>query len=614
MNSLISILISILVLLAGAGVGRLARGLWSSKGESAGDARLVDTALGLGILSLVIFFLMLAAGGTTWLCFPVLGAFAAVFAADCVRRGVVFRLPDRTLPRGAAWWIASLLFAFIFWAMLIPALAPPSMADWDSLAYHLAVPKLYLEHGGIHYIDFTSHSNFPFLMEMLYVPGLVLGNPVAAKLTHFWMAVLLIGAVGLLVRMHVNPRGEALAMIAVMGMPILMWEATTAYVDLATALYTVLSVHLLMSYLDSGDRRHLIGCAVSAGLAASTKMTGLALLPMLAAWLLIDRFAAERRIEWKRALMFAAVALLVCAPWYLKSLIYTGSPVYPFFYSVFGGRDWTAELAANYTMLQKQFGTGHSFGSFMFLPYDLTFRSDLFYDRPGLFVGPIFLVSLPLLFAARYGSRKMVGLLAFFVAQVVVWFQLSEQSRYLIPALAILAALLAGLVYQDERFARARGAFLGVFTATAVFGLLIMYPGVRNTAAVAFGLESRESYLGRTLDIYPAQEYMNSLLPADARVAFFGDTRGYYLDRDYVWADWGHNAAFSRDYASAEDLVRHLRKHGVTHAMVNFGVSFPSRDKAEGTSARVYQAIEEGLFVQVFPDDDFGRAAVYEVK
>jgi hypothetical protein len=61
-------------------------------------------------------------------------------------------------------------------------------------------------------------------------------------------------------------------------------------------------------------------------------------------------------------------------------------------------------------------------------------------------------------------------------------------------------------------------------------------------------------------------------------------------------------------------MASYLREGGVTHAMVNFGVAFPKRDKATGTALRVYEAIEEGLFERVYPAGPDGTVAVYRIR
>ncbi|MCX8052913.1 MAG: glycosyltransferase family 39 protein [Armatimonadetes bacterium] len=617
---------SILVILSGAGIGGLVRAPMRRGDESLDERILLDIAFGLGVLSLIVFVfgslrlfwwkwlpyvLLLPALGFFWRGLPDIAFAARGFAT---RKRTAF----------------DLLCAFILVAVavmvLIPAIAPPSMSDWDSLAYHLAVPKLWIKHGGFYYIEFASHSNFPSLTEMLYIPGLILCRPDAAKLIHYWIGVLLAMAVAILTRKHFDSKTQDLsrafpkvgnawmASIALAGMPIVLWEATTAYIDLATAFYTVVAVHLLLEYVDKMERRHLLGCAACAGFAASTKMTGLALIPMLAIWLLVYRWTAEKKVYWKPTLALVLVAFATCLPWYVKTYLYTGNPVYPFFYSIFGGRDWSAELARNYSTLQSRFGLGHGPAAFLTLPYDLAIRPDAFYDTPGLFVGPIFLVAVPILMVARYRTRKLVGLALLFAAHVVAWFVLTQQSRYLIPAFSLLAVLVSGLLSADESFRRTRAAVWIVLFATAIFGLWTLVSFVKAAAPCVFGFEAHDDYLRKTLDIYPAQEFVNNNVPIDAKLALFGDTRGFYLDRSYVWADPGHNARFTRYFGSLGEFISYLRKAGITHAMVNFRF-FPTRTRAGAQARLVYDAIESGRFQLIYQTRGRGGVvAVYELR
>ena len=608
----LSLLISILILLSAAGIGWAYRRIWREEREPLLDRLVIDTSFGLGILSLVLFVLGVSQFYQyKWVVFLV-GLVGLVFVPRLIGQ-VRDEWPREKTSRWR--WLTILPLVILAVAALIPAMAPPAMDDWDSLAYHLAVPKLYLEHGGIYYINFTTHSNFPFLTEMLYLPGLALNDPVAAKLMHFWVGVLLVLSVYVLARRHLSPDAGPLAALIIAGMPIVLWEATTAYVDLATALYTVLCAYLLLNYLDKPDKASLVGCGIAAGFAASTKMTGMAVLPLLAIWLLVARYVTDRKIELRQALVLVGVGMFVCSPWYVKSIIYTGSPVYPFFYSIFGGRDWSADLAGTYSMLQSKFGMGHGIGSLLTLPYDLTMNSDRFYDTPGLFVGPIFLVGVPvMLLMLQSRTRKMVGLLGFFLAHVGIWFFLSQQSRYLIPAFGILAALIAGIAYSDRKLTVLRPALWVTFSLTAAFGVLTLTPAVQSRLAVAIGQESRGDYLSGWVDTYRAQSWANENLPRGAKVALYGDTRGFYLDRAYVWADPNHNLEFTRKFSSTNEMIGYLQSRGVTHVLINYGFGFPQPDKATGVAARLYDAMVRRKLVPVYPDLDTLRGVtVYEI-
>lgn len=607
-----------LIILAGAGLGRIGSRLWRDNKSPFLDRFVLDVSMGLGLLSLVFF--AAAAGGLLHssgdeISRPVVLCLVfAIVGMRLVREGgmsLMNRLKSRRL---LSWqsgvWVGVLIIIALI--VLIPALAPPSDGDWDSLAYHLAVPKLYLQHGGFYYIDYSSHSNFPFLVEMLYLPALSVGDPIGAKLVHYFYGALLVLAVVMLVRKHFSAKAAPLAALIIAGMPIVMWEATTAYVDLATALYTVVAVYLFLEYLDKPARYSIIGCGIAAGFAASTKMTALALFPLLAIWLIADCWLSKRQFEWKGGLALCIAAILACSPWYLKTLFYTGNPVYPFFYGVFGGKDWSIKLAQNYTMLQAKFGTGHSLASFLRIPYDLTMHSDRFYDTAGLFVGPILLVMIPLLLIFPYKDRKFVGLGIFAVAQVVIWFFLTQQSRYLIPTFALLAILIAAVVHRAEHLKLLRTTVYTIFGATAAFGALTLSGLVAQAGPFVFGMQTQQQYLSRALPIYSAQEWINQNTPKDAKVALFGDTRGFYLDRPYVWADPGHNVAFTKEFRSADDILSNLRSHKISYIMINRR-TFPTRDNATGAAALIYESIDLGRLELVYGDETT-PAVVYLIK
>jgi len=613
MNTLHTLAISLFTLAACAGCGRLVGKLWRGKSDAPIERMLIDTALGAGVISLVFFVL----GALQLYRLPIIIAVLGVFAVALVtsvacsrsRLGGSLALSSRLSTLHSP--LSTMLLIVLALASLIPALAPPAMSDWDSLAYHLAVPKLYVQHGGIYHIGIMSHSNFPMLMEMLYLPAVAMDLPEAARVLNWMFGILLVASVWLMTRRYFGRDAGRTAALGIAGMPIVLFLATTAYIDLAAALYTVIAVYLLMKHLQMGERGYLIGCAIACGFAASTKMTGLATIPLILIWLLVDRRITARRFEWKLGLMFAGIALAICAPWYVKTYIYTGSPVYPFFHGLLGGREWTAEMAALYARSQAVFGMGHDLPAFLMLPWNLAMYSERFYDTPGLFVGPIFLIAVPILLLAKYRSRETIGLLGFFLAYLAVWFALSQQSRYLIPGFAVLAVLMSGLLYQGERLAAARRAVFFAFVVTAGLGLFTLWPAILASAPVVFGQETRDEYLSRSLDVYRADQYMNAYLPSNARVALMGDTRGYYLDRAYTWADGGHNIEFSQDYASAEDFAGYLRSRGITHVMINFGF-FPPRGK--GTDW-LYDAMDKGLLGQAYPSaEEPGRVAVYEVR
>lgn len=606
-----SLIIASAVVLAGLGLITMGRRLFRGADS---NSILTDTALGIGGLSLLILgfgTLQLYSGIgkhiLLGLC-VILALFGAIRAITELLNKLKVRQSNKHKP-ALIHILPIFLLIVVACAVLVAGSAPPAMDDWDSLAYHLTVPRLYIDHGGLYNIDFSSHSNFPMLLEMLYIPGLMLGNPAAAKLVHFITGILFVLAVIRLTEKHIHSSAGYLAGIATAGIPIVMWEGTTGYIDLATALYTVLAVEALLNMQDENKPKLALIAGLFAGFTASTKLLGAATVLFVGVWLTVQHITLRRK-SLGPVLLWFSLGALICLPWYLRTFINTGSPVFPFFYSVFGGRHWNTELAQTYTANQARFGMGHDLLDLIKLPYNITVFSDYFYDTPGLYVGPILLVGLPmLLLLIKHGTNKTLGLAGFIIAQVLLWFALTQQSRYLFPVYGLLGALSAGLAYKIESLKSLKIGLWVIFTVTAFCGLYTIIPSTMDRTAVALGRETTNDYLSRSVDVYRADNYINENLPGDARIALFGDTRGLYLNREFTWADWGHNTRFSRNYSSAGDLAQYLRSQGFTYALVN--LRFLPKDHH---GPLVAEAILQSLFVQEYPVFGLGaKVGVYSI-
>jgi len=200
-------------------------------------------------------------------------------------------------------------------------------------------------------------------------------------------------------------------------------------------------------------------------------------------------------LGWKRdlraavlgSLAYVGIALAVCWPWYLKSYLSTGNPVYPFAYSVFGGKMWTAERTVPYRRHQLEFGMGElppqeemqqmsalqqrfcgprSPLNLLLAPVNLTLYPPEFTVPLTPFgayalssIGPLYLALLPLLLMMK--RRRPVGWLLLIFAPLWVWWLMSMQlTRYLLPSLALICPAVGWAVGEAER----TGGLLGAVT------------------------------------------------------------------------------------------------------------------------------------------------------
>jgi hypothetical protein len=632
-----------------------------------------SAAAGLGVLAYAILAVGLLGAfnrGAFLLLLLALALLGAPCAVSAVRGRVAKASRPATAerPHATQWsvrllpWLAAAAGLYVAGATLLAALAPPGGNDWDGLAYHLAAPKVYLRHGRIHFIPYDSHTDFPFTMEMLYGLGLSLAGAPLARLLHWSAGGLTALAVAAFCRAHLfrrcpnhpAPGGTAktwappLAAALFLSVPQVAWEATTAYIDLGTALFQFLALYALTNAItrreEPAPKRPpiswwLIAGAMS-GWAMGTKYTALipfgmllvaagvwALAPSaqhaarstqpaarqghrLAAWrsrMSPPSPSAERRAPSAAFLALLLAAVVVASPWYLKNLIWTNNPVYPFFYHWFPRSvNWTQEAEDAYRMEQRSFGIGHRAADLVMAPWQTAMEGAAFFTvrtkdaRPdsltrygGIVLGSVGIALLglaPLWPFAHRVDRRAAWLLAYVGANFVAWFWLSQQTRYLLPVLApaaiVAVAVLAALPHGFLRVAA--GCFAGLallinLTATQQLTIAPALP-------VVLGQESPDVYLSRTLpDLYPAMQFVNTL-PPNARVAFYEEVRGFYADRDYFWANPLQNNLIP--YETLTDgaaLARFLRERlGITHVLINLNFA---RDSKE---TRWYRLVQDG--------------------
>jgi 4-amino-4-deoxy-L-arabinose transferase-like glycosyltransferase len=571
-------------------------GAWVLRRLRVKDATLAEelpfaAAIGMGALAYLILGIGLVGQLRLWAALLMLTVLAAIGWREMIRiarsLGGAAALRLRSGQASPPYSVAIFLLA-IFLLTLIGALAPARDNDYDSLVYHLAMPKVYVRDASIHPVPWLTHSNFPFTLEMLYTVGLLAGDQSLAKLFHFgcgWLAALAV--FGFARRWWGSLAGWVGAAIFAAA-PLAAWQMMTAYIELGLALYAFLALAALgrarrepaeglpYSPVDAG---WLWVAALMCGWALGVKMLGgAALIFALVALLWGLRTAPERARAVGRIALFALIAAAIASPWYIKSYLWTGNPVYPFFYEVFDGKFWTSERARDYTAAQKAFGMGSGPLSFLLLPWNLTMQPRWFFDLPGSLrefnvyitvFGPAFLALLPtLILTGRVGPG---GRLALWFALVfaVIWFSLTQNGRYLVPILpglsACAGAAAARLLQRRWLLSSAAALVLGL---SFVSGLVPAYMLAAPAARVALGMESQTDYLMRASPTYRLFHEVQQATPPSARIMLFGDEpRTFYLNRDCLLGD--HAEIFSReDVASAPAFVAALERMGVTHLLL----------------------------------------------
>ena len=626
------------------GLGRLALGR-AARGLDPAARVGVYGLVGFGFMGLLVYVMGLVKVSES---VPVLFSMTIAIGASLVAlrqsgrslpslRSLAFR-PPRDLP--SLLILGAIALAVLF--ALTGVLTPSTPLDWDSLAYHLAVPKIWIANGKIAPISFIHHSNFPASADALFLVGLGVGGQAGAK--AFMLAAYGLGILSVfgLARARYGERAGWWAALGFAAVPMAMWEAGSAYIDLIHGLYAGLGLWLLAD--DSEDRPHWLLPAILLGFALGTKYTGLQALVVGGVLAIVG----ARRPE---AVRIAGVALLVGGFWYVKNVLWTGNPVYPFYYSLFGGRNWDAFSAAIYAEEQATFGMGKGPGAWLGLA---AVPGRFTNPDPGRGLGFIFvslgasgLASLAgWAFAPRVPRLERRAVLACGL-MLALWLFASEQSRYILAILPILAILGGGLAARASVWKAIVGvnAALGlfVFSRTLLPDRLPFLSGGLTEAEYlgGFAREDGSRVPGRVPFYEPAQ-YLNTVARG-GRVALYDEVFGSLLDVPYLWANPGHSTELGyAGMTTGDDLANALRREGVTHVYLAFigdmadpgNARFAEALGLSGTSggpARPYtpgevaamsdlrlrwkalfaDAVARGRFA---PDRSFGRKMIYRLQ
>lgn len=519
---------------------------------------------------------------------------------------------------------------------LVAVLAPSISTDWDTIAYHLAVPKLWIEHGRIDFVQGIHHSNFPSTMEMLFLWGLKWGGQSGAK--AFSLMVYVFGCLSLFGLARRWYRGKAgwLAAAGFASIPIVAWESGTGYIDVAHGLYAALGAIYAAEHFKQKDRNLLVLAGMCLGFALGTKYTGLQMLLAVAAVvglasLIKDGFAPAIKTK----LTVVLVALAIACPWYIKTYVFTGNPVYPFFYSALGGKDWDKWRADTYSHEQKSFGVGsdptkigHAVLGLGYQPGRYTNpKQDTGGGFPSGALG--FAAVLAGVCAATSGRlrREERLVLAIVGLGFLMWFALSQQSRYLTMLAIPLVVLGAGQVTR-VKWGPVLAVAFAVQWAVTTYMVYSLYSTMQID--VALGRVSRDDYLAQLLPIYRGAQVINQL-PEDSKIALYDEVFGFYLDRDYFWANPGHSMLIPYEQMrTAEDYVTAMEDKGFTHVYVSLTSSDQRFIDALSGSQPYSQAERDAMFPdlntrwrvliaeaanegRLRPEQSFGGAVLYSL-
>jgi len=491
-------------------------------------------------------------------------------------------------PRDARWppgahAAAALPLVVVVALLFIGALSP--WVGWDDMVEHLAIPKIYLQHGGFVRIPFNAYSNWPIAVQMLYTLAMAVGDYVLAKLVHLALLALLTVGVYRFAARSAAPWAGVVAAALLLANDVVQVEATTANVDIGVAFFFFMAATLAVEFRETGDRGALVLCGVCCGCVAASKITGLGALicvfPLVVAGTLAHVRTGGVRALAATAVSWVGPALALALPWLIRNALYTGDPLYPVLFRYVGGREWSAELDAQFWRWQQSIGMGRSPHDYLLLPIRVILFGGGDYRHFAAWVSKTWILFAPLAVLATPFITIVRRCLVPAGIYFIIWAFTSQQTRFLIAVLPLFAVSASiTLSWLTTAIAarigeRRRRLATGVLAAANVIGAVALLAwATRYTARPAFALA--RDFVTQAPDLRtwvpnPVYAYIRDRLPASARLMLIDTNQGFFIDRDYI-ADSFFEAsqlrALVEEAHDREGLTALFRRLGVTHVLV----------------------------------------------
>ena len=491
-----------------------------------------------------------------------------------------------------------IFFTGLLVSIILLASVPPTSRD--ALIHHLAIPKLYLKHGGIYEIPNLIFTYYPMNLDLLYMGALRLGSDILPKYLHMFFGLSTAVLLYHYLKKNISVNYARLGTIFFLSTPIIIKLSITIYVDLGLVFFSTAGLLLIFKWAENNfNTKYILTAGVCCGLAMGTKYNGLIvffLLTCLIPVIYINNSKTKRNSlsrPFLAAILFCCIAILVASPWYIKNMIWTGNPVFPLYDTIFNPTTISATKSASSDSIRGVFATRHvlygeNIWQLLLLPVRIFFEgSD---NNPRYFDGRLnpFLLLLPLFaFFRKSAFQKRVNLEKLFLAAFCILYFLfafntsALRIRYLAPIVPILVVLAMYGLSNIEAYLKHYSAQIATIVLLLPITIMLAWNGSyiyqQYVSITPFnyilGNTNRDAYLTNKLPEYKVMKYANSHLPESSKIlCVLIGWRGYYLDRDHVFDHQknqdGIIAWLQMENISTQKIVQRLEAQNISHILI----------------------------------------------
>jgi glycosyltransferase involved in cell wall biosynthesis len=401
---------------------------------------------------------------------------------------------------------AALIFVVIthWFAMLKPE------ASADGLSMHLAIPaNIAANHAMTFEPDRFLWAVMPMGADFTYSAVYLLGGEMASRLLNFTFLLVLLAMLYTVLRRWLSPAVGCLLVALFASTPMVQLVTGSLFVEnLLTALILGAMVSL-WSFGESGQKRCLYVAAALGGTSLAIKFGAIAFLAPAIVWTVAEVRRHRRMVTgaWAAAML---LFLVTAVPPYAIAWFKTGNPLFPFLNDKFHSRLLEPKADIQDTRFRHALNWN--------LPYDLTFRSNTFYEGQDGSFGFQYLVLAPMALLALLVAQRREAVSAAFVALAAILLILRSEpnARYLYPALPLLCVPFAALLGWALAHQRVLARALIAFTIAAAALNAYFLPGSSWQHKDFYGpftAGQRAAYLGETAPIRKSIAWINANHP-----------------------------------------------------------------------------------------------------
>lgn len=560
---------------------------------SYGERLTLAFGLGIGLLGWAGFFLALANSIGTRELTALLGLFA--FGIFFLKPGAGSRL---TIEKPDAYHIALISgIAVVLGFDLLEALAPP--ADGDSLAYHFALPKSFLAHGGLFPVYQAIEGTIPLLQQMTYLSALGTGGEKTLTLWTMatgWAATALIYVIA---RRFVSNAWSLCIALVFLSTPAVLYSGGSGQIEVRNAVFVLVAALAITEVWRTGRFRYVILAGLAAGFFAASKYTGLIFAFSCGCLLLFQRRWLAHGLTYSLALAAAG------SQWYAWNWWNTGDPVFPLLFNVIDyapGVPWNAAVHSAYKASIEETPLAKNLFWFFGYPIKATLFAHPAFESLRVGFGPMALLLLPFsviaiwVFKNRVVTHPLMVFGGICLLAYALWFFVgpSQRLRHLLPLYPLLLICFSVSAVKAANHAPALAPPLVAGFALTVF-LQIGGASLFAENYVRFVLsgEGRAAFLRRNVSEYEAIAVSEKHLSPGDRILVTNRQLIYHFNVPVFYANPSEQAVIEL-HAQADDPVKfwkQLRAQRISHLLLPF---FMDGNVASGSLVRLASDLRRG--------------------